>query len=107
MAYPIVFAFSWGSTCTAATGTVAFVSETCLTCSVTEVTEVPAPASLLGAWYAFPWSPDSQVLVHSRTPTGTEADAVWRETRDTVMISIIFVAGGQVMLKQSICPDKG
>lgn len=53
------------------------------------------------------WSPNSQFLVRSRIPKGTEADNVWRETRDTAKISIIFLASGQAMLKHSICTDNG
>lgn len=55
----------------------------------------------------FHWSSNSQFLVHSRIPKGTEADIVWRETRDTAMIPIIFLAGGEVMLKHNILTDNG
>lgn len=50
---------------------------------------------------------NSQFLVHSRIPKGTKADIVWRETGDTAMIPIIFLASGQVMLMHSICTDNG
>lgn len=55
----------------------------------------------------FHLSPNAQFLVHNRIPEETKTDIVWRQTRDVVKISIIFLAGGQVMLKHGICTDNG
>lgn len=99
----IFFNFSGGSTCTATAESFGFVSEMfnvqlgrCMCIVLSYV---------LGIFSQ--WRPNSQVLVLSKIPKGTEANVVWVETRDAATTSVIFISGGQVMLKHSTCTDNG
>lgn len=51
-------------------------------------------SSISHAWYIFLLILKFSIFVHSRIAKGTEADMVWRETGDSAMICIAFLAVG-------------
>lgn len=51
-------------------------------------------SSFSRVWYIFPLVLKFSVFGRSRIPKGTVADMVWRETGDSAMICIVFLALG-------------